>query len=318
MPFYLGDSGYPLLMSLICFVKILLISFVAQVWDLGGAQKFCASKHCGRQCCNTKRIPNNGVKRTKEAVATMNSDAHVKRPMNCFMVWSREKRHHILKEHPGINNAEVSKALGAAWKKLSEEDKEPYVEEARRLKEQHKMENPGYKYQPKRRNSKIIKRRAQKTFVETTKHYSKSSQRIKTGEKIHFPSKYQPASVELLKPVNVEDKPLLCFPPALSGRVQCFPPSSFQPSAVRFCSCHVFYASTHCHPAWTVESVSPSHQFYGFDGCGSSCLQAYDLQGRLQADYTPQPYIHNWKLWELTVVCIYQYWVNNPADNRQN
>lgn len=81
----------------------------------------------------------------------MESSAHVKRPMNCFMVWSREKRYHILKEHPGINNAEVSKALGAAWRKLSEEDKEPYVEEARRLTEQHKMDNPGYKYQPKRR-----------------------------------------------------------------------------------------------------------------------------------------------------------------------
>lgn len=226
----------------------------------------------------------------------MNSDAHVKRPMNCFMVWSREKRYHILKENPGINNAEVSKALGAAWRKLSEEDKEPYVEEARRLTQQHKMENPGYKYQPKRRDSKRMRRRAQKKVVDTTKHYSKSSQRMKTGEKIHFPAKQKPASAELLRPGNMEDRPLLCFPPALSGRVHCFPPSGFQSSAVRFCSCHIFYTSPHCHSAWTVESVGPSHQFYGFDGRGSSCLQSYDLQGRLPADYTPQPFIHNYKL----------------------
>ena len=202
----------------------------------------------------------------------MNSYAHVKRPMNCFMVWSREKRYRILKEHPGINNAEVSKALGAAWRKLSQEDKEPYVEEARRLTEQHKVEHPGYKYQPKRSNSKRIRRGAQKK-VKSTKHYSKSNQRISTGEKIHFPLKPEPVVAEFVKPSKQEIRSQLCFPPP-SGSVQCFPSPGFQTSTLRFCPCHVFCTSSPCHPALAIESIAPSHQFFRFDD-GSSFLYPY-------------------------------------------
>lgn len=82
------------------------------------------------------------------------SRQHIKRPMNSFMVWSREKRCEILKKHPGINNAVVSKTLGAAWKNLSEEDKKPYVFEAQRLAEQHRDAHPEYKYRPRRKKSR--------------------------------------------------------------------------------------------------------------------------------------------------------------------
>ncbi len=83
------------------------------------------------------------------------SRAHIKRPMNSFMVWSREKRCEILKKHPGINNAVVSKTLGAAWKSLTEEEKKPYVYEAQRLAELHRDEHPEYKYRPRRRKNRM-------------------------------------------------------------------------------------------------------------------------------------------------------------------
>ena len=82
------------------------------------------------------------------------SRSHIKRPMNSFMVWSREKRCEILRKHPGINNAVVSKTLGAAWKKLTDHEKEPYVQEAQRLAEQHKNDHPEYKYRPRRKKSR--------------------------------------------------------------------------------------------------------------------------------------------------------------------
>lgn len=83
------------------------------------------------------------------------SRGHIKRPMNSFMVWSREKRCDILKKHPGINNAVVSKTLGAAWKSLTEEEKKPYVYEAQRLAEQHRDDHPEYKYRPRRRKTRV-------------------------------------------------------------------------------------------------------------------------------------------------------------------
>ena len=75
---------------------------------------------------------------------------HIKRPMNSFMVWSREKRCEILKSNPGMSNAVISKKLGSTWRSLTEEEKRPYVEEAERLTSQHKQDYPDYKYRPRR------------------------------------------------------------------------------------------------------------------------------------------------------------------------
>ncbi|XP_070389352.1 uncharacterized protein [Dermacentor albipictus] len=40
---------------------------------------------------------------------------------------------------------EVSKLLSAEWKKLNEDDKRPFIDEAKRLREQHKRDYPHYK-----------------------------------------------------------------------------------------------------------------------------------------------------------------------------
>lgn len=79
---------------------------------------------------------------------------HIKRPMNAFMVWSRQKRKEISQVHPKMHNSEISKKLGAIWKELSDEDKTPYVEKAKSLRNQHQKDYPNYKYRP-RRKSKV-------------------------------------------------------------------------------------------------------------------------------------------------------------------
>uniref|UniRef100_A0A1I7U6X3 Sex-determining region Y protein n=1 Tax=Caenorhabditis tropicalis TaxID=1561998 RepID=A0A1I7U6X3_9PELO len=78
-------------------------------------------------------------------------EEHVKRPLNVFMVWSQAERRKIGETQPDMHNAEISKQLGARWKKMSEEERAPYVAEAERLRKIHMEKHPNYKYQPKKK-----------------------------------------------------------------------------------------------------------------------------------------------------------------------
>ena len=78
-------------------------------------------------------------------------EGHIKRPMNSFMIWAQSMRRQLAEQYPHVHNAELSKMLGKLWRMLPAEKKQPYVEEAAKLDKQHKRDNPGYKYKPKRR-----------------------------------------------------------------------------------------------------------------------------------------------------------------------
>ncbi|PAA85416.1 hypothetical protein BOX15_Mlig032231g3 [Macrostomum lignano] len=74
---------------------------------------------------------------------------HIKRPMNPFMVWAQTRRKVIAAENPKLHNSDISRRLGEEWRTLPDKEKQPFRDEASRLKSEHRAAHPDYKYQPK-------------------------------------------------------------------------------------------------------------------------------------------------------------------------
>lgn len=86
--------------------------------------------------------------------STRDKEPRVKRPMNAFMLYAQVARRKVATKYPNLNYAKLSKTLGKIWQVLPEEERRPFIEEAERLRTQHKLQHPDYKYTPKRLKSK--------------------------------------------------------------------------------------------------------------------------------------------------------------------
>nr|UJP31562.1 putative SoxC [Macoploma tenta] len=144
------------------------------------------------------------------ATATPYSDAtmckkatnHVKRPMNAFMVWSQIERRKISEVAPDMHNAEISKRLGARWKTLDENDRQPYIEEAERLRLLHMQEYPDYKYRPRKKSKPSG---APSSKPEPTINKGKVTKSTKRPEKNRYKSSVVKAALSTPSQYTIQD-----------------------------------------------------------------------------------------------------------------
>ena len=100
--------------------------------------------------------------------------------MNAFMVWSQIERRKIAELQPDIHNADISKYLGRQWRQLTDADRQPFVDEAERLRLLHLQEYPDYKYKPRK---KLLKSAAVTLANDTSEQYDGEWTQTKRSKK---------------------------------------------------------------------------------------------------------------------------------------
>jgi hypothetical protein len=115
---------------------------------------------------------------------TRQGNMKIRRPPNSFFIFANEKRKEIAAQNPTERNKQISTRLGNLWKSLQKEDKERYVEMARKVCAEHKKKYPDYIYCPKvARIQKALRAEAREQKLSNSK--SRKRKAARAGRRSH-------------------------------------------------------------------------------------------------------------------------------------
>ncbi|XP_066430957.1 transcription factor Sox-3-B-like [Eleutherodactylus coqui] len=94
-----------------------------------------------------------GASVIEDNTATVDEDGAqiVKRPMNAYMIWYMHRRGRLAAIVPRLSVCDISSLLGLEWRHLSDAEKKPFRDEAKRLKAELHSKYPNYKFKPKQK-----------------------------------------------------------------------------------------------------------------------------------------------------------------------
>ena len=136
------------------------------------------------------------------------SSGHIKRPVNCFMIWACEERQKFYKYSKFItNNAQTSKILGEIWSSMSDVEKQKYKDMADKINKEHKLKHPDYKYNPKKKIKKYKEKQDKKEKKEK-KDNKENVVKIRKISKLKTKTKFLSESalrfIKAIKDINID------------------------------------------------------------------------------------------------------------------
>ncbi|EPY53576.1 transcription factor Ste11 [Schizosaccharomyces cryophilus OY26] len=90
---------------------------------------------------------------------TNSKSSSIKRPLNSFMLYRRDRQLEI----PTTNHQSISRIIGELWRNESAQVKRYYAELSALERQKHMLQNPEYKYTPKKRACRRSKRKPSST-----------------------------------------------------------------------------------------------------------------------------------------------------------
>ncbi|RKF62774.1 Mating-type protein a-1 [Golovinomyces cichoracearum] len=89
-----------------------------------------------------------------------------KRPPNSWILYRKSKHAETVLQNPGLPNCKISTLIASMWARETKEVRNSYKALAEQIKYQHALDNPGYRYRP--RKSSEVKRRRSKRQIRTS------------------------------------------------------------------------------------------------------------------------------------------------------